>query len=1107
MTNHKSVLKAGEGILKPILEQLPDAMDGLKMEKRVKRRKRIKKSWPDEDGFNAKAAQEAYDLVMKMDEEDAREFTSMVVRDVLDDTIEKNLPAVQAKVNTVVSKCLNDLKKATYRTAIAKRGVEGIGYASAVRELEEIIKAKNPYDYGYVFRESDFKRDPKTGRFQVKVSHAQKKPLHPGTAKTIGIGGLGDEGYKKLNTADRAKYQDEYRQLSMFLDAVHASSQNPGDSDIYLHFRQDQTGQPFTVKMNGTKVPKDLLQEEGTTLVGVEAKPNTLTLGGAAFGLSGALGSPVQGGTVRGLNQVESGMSSFAQEWSRPSDGAQYNSNERMYRRLASGSSYLSQIAPAGSKVQMAAKFGEFVGSHGPEAEQVFGPPTRKAAYRYRGTERTPDSDLISAYAGAIGRAKSRNIEESRTHQMGLARVSAERRSPTWDERNEGRAVVQGYLRSRLPKKGLYNLQLASGNVPPSEGVVINSEGQLTTQAVGYGDDHYLPFNLKHLKSLKGGEYIRSRSVGGPTSEDIYTGLMSGARRVTVVSRSGTFVVEFEPDFRGGRRYNDKARRMVRRYEQILDAVQSQQVERADVAPEIRTAITSMVRERYSGLPGVDRAEIRNEINREIEDFKNNPEISEEDDRIAQHIINMRTQNQTTPDTAQIRGQVYNDLAAEKEFKFRLNGTGYAAALEALQEQFPYYLKVNSVPTKEPERALEPEIDRGYVEPGRNRPTQALAGLYGASAPSRMVAGGKFSAREADYQGGRRTAPGGGALAPVPEANKKPEEKETFQSMVAEHSKERSYINSASAIQEWAKKGNVSDVGAEELNYSADDLRKPSNQAKFDAYAMRLFQVAADNGRSSEISTLRNDYLASAGHLNGKDYDKKSRGVWGAVPAKFEGAEYQASAPAATRVKAIREIDSRTKSGVVYGKPLSEMTEDQMKAEHTALSQLLDLREVADEMSERTGTKVPIPPDALRSTGVTPGLPGVDGLSSTKAIQGRIDDLHRMRALLAITPEQERTVGTVILSATRKAEDYSDVRKTVKNLAESARKAARYLEDETTDERGARRLHEFADSLEDDIDQVHSDADVESLMEANGYLIDEVNETFKRMHRGGAILR
>jgi hypothetical protein len=74
------------------------------------------------------------------------------------------------------------------------------------------------------------------------------------------------------------------------------------------------------------------------------------------------------------------------------------SSNARLYGRVEAGSKFLGQIAPAGSKLHMAAAFGEFVGRQGPQAERVLGPSARKALYRYRGTEKTPDKDLVEPY-------------------------------------------------------------------------------------------------------------------------------------------------------------------------------------------------------------------------------------------------------------------------------------------------------------------------------------------------------------------------------------------------------------------------------------------------------------------------------------------------------------------------------------------------------------------------------------------------------------------------------------------------------------------------------------------------------------------------------------
>ena len=53
--------------------------------------------------FNHKAAKAAYDLVMKMDEDQARIFTEIVVADVTEEIIEKNLRTVQARVDQIVA--------------------------------------------------------------------------------------------------------------------------------------------------------------------------------------------------------------------------------------------------------------------------------------------------------------------------------------------------------------------------------------------------------------------------------------------------------------------------------------------------------------------------------------------------------------------------------------------------------------------------------------------------------------------------------------------------------------------------------------------------------------------------------------------------------------------------------------------------------------------------------------------------------------------------------------------------------------------------------------------------------------------------------------------
>ena len=124
--------------------------------------------------------------------------------------------------------------------------------------------------------------------------------------------------------------------------------------------------------------------------------------------------------------------------------------------------------------------------------------------------------------------------------------------------------------------------------------------------------------------------------MGGLTSEDIYTGLITGARRVTVVSRSGTFSMEFEPDFRGGRRHNDKALRMTRRYEQLLDAVQSKQVSSGAVPIEVQDALRAQVLEEYPYERS--RKALNAKYQTALEEFRADPELGPQDEKMLRFI-------------------------------------------------------------------------------------------------------------------------------------------------------------------------------------------------------------------------------------------------------------------------------------------------------------------------------------------------------------------------------------------------------------------------------------------------------------------------------------
>jgi hypothetical protein len=114
-------------------------------------------------------------------------------------------------------------------------------------------------------------------------------------------------------------------------------------------------------------------------------------------------------------------------------------------------------------------------------------------------------------------------------------------------------------------------LVLSQGKAP-SEGFLIGKDGTVLAHAVGRGNDHYLPFGLRHLRMLrkdKGGEMVRRRALGGVTAEDIHAAMMLGADKVTVLSNSGTFTMDLTDRAKGLKsehpqilsRFNDLLRR------------------------------------------------------------------------------------------------------------------------------------------------------------------------------------------------------------------------------------------------------------------------------------------------------------------------------------------------------------------------------------------------------------------------------------------------------------------------------------------------------------------------------------------------------------------
>jgi hypothetical protein len=478
------------------------------------------------------------------------------------------------------------------------------------------------------------------------------------------------------------------------------------------------------------------------------------------------------------------------------------------YRRLTAGANFLQgtvggYLPPSG---QLGLHAAGFVGQYGPVAQQALGPAIDRAKYRYTGIERKLDPDLVKAlrrdqaYSRQQGKPNFDDyVVRGDTKPKGRVpgrRIGQEEESPS--------ATMEYFLNQR-PSRALAALQRASGHQPPSEGIIIDANGRASTQMVGSGDDWYLPFDLRNLGTLKGGQYIRTRTDGGLTTEDIYTGLMAGARQMTVVSHNGIYTMTFDNTLRGSRRYSQAARQMTERYGQLLDAVKNGQVrvstlpdvdpekvhelnEEADGDPEVYRAL--MDRNYAKPIPSqeMQKAWANNFLTEQSEDFETRrPEESSweayRDQRIIPAMMAETLRASTIEggppdpflDAEAIRRQSelafeadpmqgisamgllpdYRQYAARQLEGYRqalapitLNGPGYDYAQQALKEQFPYFIKDTNYIPRRVGRA-----DRGYVMPRYNRSADVQAGYF----DSQITGFKKIPANRTRYQNSRIT--------------------------------------------------------------------------------------------------------------------------------------------------------------------------------------------------------------------------------------------------------------------------------------------------------------------------------------------------------------
>lgn len=442
--------------------------------------------------------------------------------------------------------------------------------------------------------------------------------------------------------------------------------------------------------------------------------------------------------------------------------------------RLGIAGNIMSQTSPNST----VGAYAQLVGAYGPEAERMLRPHLTRAAYRYRGTEKTPDKEMRAHFTGAdkveleeaadaldatdgtgIGpRQIADEIRNSRAVRftgeyvaddpaIGSMYYRAITAGPdlTGDQLRLGvrSDMAAMELAKTLPKAHLVNtISRDAGHVPPSQGVIIDADGDLVSQSVGFSDDHYLPFNLANLGRLRGGQYVRTRQQGGLTGEDIFASVYSGARSATVVSTSGVFRLEMAPDFRGARGMSDKAQSMYDRYLKILEAIEAsdrytQDIDAADKA-KIETEVTDSG---YSEGSKDWKREVDARINaKRSESRRLAPERIDALRARAEEVVLADGRARSPQDLARAIDEEFEGLKATEQGRvarqLNLNGEGYALALQTLQQQFPYFIRTVEYEPLRAEGSVgfaerrggryadgplgRPDApDKGYVKPGK----------------------------------------------------------------------------------------------------------------------------------------------------------------------------------------------------------------------------------------------------------------------------------------------------------------------------------------------------------------------------------------------------
>jgi DNA polymerase III delta prime subunit len=709
----------------------------------------------DNPEFNSSAALDTYNWYMNTDKGEADFILNSVMSAVVSKCMEDSGDSINEMIAKSVESRVATLKQ-TLKKGIINKSMSDETVDAVVEAVESISKA-NEYTSWERARNVQNQRRGAGGRFtsmgKTKLNNsqsAQASENHPSF-------GRGDTQGRNLTLASRhglrnlGQYQSGYDEITEALRHFAPSGEAPITAEV-----TNNSGKTRKVTVTSQDQADEIIRP--TDFAGNNEVQSIEWFAEGNESLQSA-------GYVDPVAAAGSGLINYQDR--KISNGVTpgESGTTRSMRHISNVSETANEMGlghVGGTKAKVAIAAGKMIGDLGPEAEKALGPTVRRAAYRYRGTERDVDPAMLRAISHSIAGSSNRSAARE---EMMIPRIETEQQFGGKVEVANPSPFLN-YWKGRLPDVDLVDLQTNSGSIAPSEGVIFNRAGQPVSQAVGYGDDHYLPFNLRKIGKVKGGEYVRTRTLGGHTSEDIYAGIMSGTRSATVVSHSGIFTIEFDKSFRGARRLNDKAGKMKGRYEKLLDSLNAEQVHIDQVPPDRKAELRKQAKAEIPGDTASATADRRARV-QELEEAERSsptPAKALRDEWAEEFVLNKSqafTDNEgnplgierlkaemsmkvgarldTTEDLIRAIGkdEDYAAFTEKKEREYasdlrplRLNGQGYFKALTALKEQFPYYIE--NVRWTQPENSEKTanKRDKGYVKSKNLRSDSIQEGFF-----------------------------------------------------------------------------------------------------------------------------------------------------------------------------------------------------------------------------------------------------------------------------------------------------------------------------------------------------------------------------------------